>query len=459
VTRTPPPPVRVAGVVGAVLEDRVQLPRVYDAWHSVKAFSADDATLDVLANVLAGGRSSRLYRRLVYELQIATDVVAFQDGSRIDGKFELYATARPGHDLGELQRVIDEEVRKLADQGPTPREVERARTPSRHSSCRGWSAWAGSAQGGSIELLQLLRRDPGLLPEGPGAVRPRDAGGGAARGAHVPLAGPPRGAQRGASGEAGAWSAAGGAAMKADGRTGGRPDRGHGRRALPWLASGLAVLSASPLVRLSAQVDRTKPPVLAPPPTLKLPAVETTMLPNGLTLAVVEMHKVPVVDLQLLVDAGAARDPSAGPGLATFTATMLQQGAGARSALDVADEAAFLGAQLGTTASFDGGERVDPRAQAAARGRARPARGRGAAARVRRLGDRTAAGASRRAAGAAARRASGGGEHRVPRDRVRSRASVRAPAERHRQRHRPARARRRRGSSIGPTTGPTARAC
>src|SRR6266508_3874773 len=126
VTRTPPPPVQVAGVVGAVLEDRVQLPRVYDAWHTVKGFGADDAALDVVANVLAGGRSSRLYRRLVYELQIATDVVAFQDGGRIDGKFELYATARPGHELGELQRVIDEELRKLADEGPTPREVQRA---------------------------------------------------------------------------------------------------------------------------------------------------------------------------------------------------------------------------------------------------------------------------------------------------------------------------------------------
>jgi len=110
-----------------VLEDRVQLPRVYDAWHTVKAFADDDGTLDVVANVLAGGRSSRLYRRLVYDMQIATDVVAFQDGTRIDGKFEIFATARPGHELGELQRVIDEELRKLADQGPTAREVERAR--------------------------------------------------------------------------------------------------------------------------------------------------------------------------------------------------------------------------------------------------------------------------------------------------------------------------------------------
>lgn len=113
-------------------------------------------------------------------------------------------------------------------------------------------------------------------------------------------------------------------------------------------------LTALPAFRLSAQVDRTKPPVLPAPPALKLPAVRAATLPNGLTLAVVEMHKVPVVDVQILLDAGAARDPSALPGLATFTATMLQQGAGARGAVDVADEAAFLGAQLTTTASFDG---------------------------------------------------------------------------------------------------------
>ena len=127
VTRTPVPPVHLTTDIAAVLEDRVQLPRVYDTWHTVKAFADDDATLDVVADVLAGGRSSRLYRRLVYELQIATDVAAFQDGTRIDGKFEIFATARPGHELGELQRVIDEELRKLADQGPTAREVERAR--------------------------------------------------------------------------------------------------------------------------------------------------------------------------------------------------------------------------------------------------------------------------------------------------------------------------------------------
>ena len=125
-TRPTPPAVLLTADVYGTLEDRVQTPRVYNAWHTQKAFAPDDAGLDVLANVLAGGRSSRLYRRLVYEMQIASDVVAFQDGGRLDGKFELWVTARPGHALGELQRVVDEEVRKLADAAPTLREVQRA---------------------------------------------------------------------------------------------------------------------------------------------------------------------------------------------------------------------------------------------------------------------------------------------------------------------------------------------
>jgi zinc protease len=125
VTRTAPPSVSLAADVYGTLEDRVQLPRVYDTWHTVKAYAPDDAALDVLASILADGRTSRLYRRLVYQLQIATQVRAFQDGGRIDGKFEIVATARPGHDLQELQRVIGEEVRTLAESGPTQREVER----------------------------------------------------------------------------------------------------------------------------------------------------------------------------------------------------------------------------------------------------------------------------------------------------------------------------------------------
>ena len=113
------------------------------------------------------------------------------------------------------------------------------------------------------------------------------------------------------------------------------------------------VLSVCPTVRLSAQVDRSKPPTLPAPPTLKVPALESVGLANGLTLTVVEMHKVPVVDVEVVLDAGAARDPADVPGLASFTALMLQQGAGTRGALEIADQAAFLGAQLNTNAGFD----------------------------------------------------------------------------------------------------------
>jgi len=112
-----------------------------------------------------------------------------------------------------------------------------------------------------------------------------------------------------------------------------------------------AWLMAAPLA--AQQPDRAHPPTLPPAPALHLPAVQTATLPNGLQLAVVEMHKVPVVDVTLQLDAGSVRDPDDAPGLATFTANMLQQGAGARGALDVADEIAFLGASLSTAAGYD----------------------------------------------------------------------------------------------------------
>jgi zinc protease len=126
VQRNPAPaPFSLARDAYATLVDRVQLPRVYDAWHTVRAFADDDAAIDLMGDVLAGGRSSRLYQRLVYQLQIATQVTAYHDAAKNDGSFRLFATARPGHDLNELQRVIDAEIRRLADEGPTPREVQR----------------------------------------------------------------------------------------------------------------------------------------------------------------------------------------------------------------------------------------------------------------------------------------------------------------------------------------------
>ncbi len=125
VQRNNPAPFTLAHDVYGTIEDRVQLPRVYNAWHTVRRFADDDAALDVLADILAGGRSSRLYRTLVYQKQIATQVAAYHDALKMDGSFRLFTTARPGHDLNELQHEVDAQITLLADSGPTQREVER----------------------------------------------------------------------------------------------------------------------------------------------------------------------------------------------------------------------------------------------------------------------------------------------------------------------------------------------
>jgi zinc protease len=114
-----------------VLEDRVQLPRLYYAWHSVKAFHPDDAALDVLAYVLAGDKNSRLYRRLVYDLQVAQDVNAEQNSARLDGYFQLDITPKPGTSPSRLAQMADEEVAKLISDGITARELARAKNSFR----------------------------------------------------------------------------------------------------------------------------------------------------------------------------------------------------------------------------------------------------------------------------------------------------------------------------------------
>ena len=116
-----------------VLEDRVQLPRLYFSWHTARVYSEDDAALDLLAYLLSGAKNSRLTQQLVYDQQIATNVVAFNDGKRLDGDFIIYATARPGHSLPELQTAIDAELKRLMETGPTTRELEQAQNATEAS--------------------------------------------------------------------------------------------------------------------------------------------------------------------------------------------------------------------------------------------------------------------------------------------------------------------------------------
>ena len=116
----------IVGETRVLLEDRVELPRLHVAWLTPKMFDTGDADLDLAADLLANGKTSRLYRRLVFQ-GIATDVSASQNSREIGGFLQITATAAPGHSLSELQRAITEEVARLAADGPTDDEIDRGR--------------------------------------------------------------------------------------------------------------------------------------------------------------------------------------------------------------------------------------------------------------------------------------------------------------------------------------------
>ena len=124
--RTTVPAVVIPRDTFLVLEDKVQLPRLFYTWHSVKGFSKDDAALDILAQVLAGDKNSRLYKKLVYELQTAQSVSAFQDGSRLDGKFQIDVTPKPGQKVSDIDRVVQAQIDSVISNGIAPRELQRA---------------------------------------------------------------------------------------------------------------------------------------------------------------------------------------------------------------------------------------------------------------------------------------------------------------------------------------------
>jgi zinc protease len=119
-----PPPVPTAER-RLLLEDRVELPRLYLAWHSPGLFAAGDAEMDLVAELLAGSKTSRLYRALVYDQRIATEIAASQNSREMGGFFQVVATAAPGRTLEELDAAITREIEAFISDGPTPGEMER----------------------------------------------------------------------------------------------------------------------------------------------------------------------------------------------------------------------------------------------------------------------------------------------------------------------------------------------
>jgi zinc protease len=163
-------PVRASAAVAAParlrLEDRVELPRLYLAWHSPAMFADQDADLDLAADLIAHGKTSRLYRTLVYEQQIAADVIAYQHSRELSGVFQVAATAAPGVSLSALYSVVLDTLGEVSTGGPTDDEIERARAQTSAQFVYRLQTIGGfGGKSDQLNAYNVFRGNPGFFAE------------------------------------------------------------------------------------------------------------------------------------------------------------------------------------------------------------------------------------------------------------------------------------------------------
>ena len=291
-----------------VMQDRVPQARLYKVWNVPQWGAADADYLTLAASVLSTGKSSRLYKRLVFDEQTATDVDASLDLREIGGLFSIEAGVRPGVDPAKVERAVEEELARFLATGPTPVELLRAKTLARAGFIRGVERIGGF--GGKSDVLAK------------GEV----------------LAGRPDFYKTQLRRVAGATAA---------------PVRGA---AVRWLSDGVYTLEVQPFPDYTvapAGVDRSKLPEPGPPPRAGFPALERATLSNGLQVVLAEHRAIPQVRFDLLLDAGSASDQFAQPGTASLALNMLDEGTTTLSALQISDRLAELGATLGVASRLD----------------------------------------------------------------------------------------------------------
>ena len=255
--------------------DRVPQERVYLAWPSPPLYAPDDAALDVTGTILSDGLSSRLQKALIYDKPLASDVEAFQYSLEISGVFVVQATARPGVSLDDIQRIVGNEIARLAKLGPTAQELSRAKTKREYNFITGLERIGGF--GGKADLLNQYNTylgDPAKFEWD--IQRYRDIDAAAVRAA------------------AGRW-------LDTDKR----------------LAIRFHPETSSPQEGAAA-LDRSKKPETGPDRPFKTPDVQTAKLENGLQIFVVERHDLPKIALTLATRAGGLADPAGKEGVANL---------------------------------------------------------------------------------------------------------------------------------------------
>ena len=287
--------------------DRVPQARIFKIWNTPEFGAADTDYLMLAGRILAQGKTSRLYKRLIYEEQIATGVQASDDALEIGGQFTVDVTVKPGQDPAKVEQVLDEEMARFLHDGPTAEELQRAKTQY------------------AAQVIRGIERIGGF-----GGKSDRLANG-------ATYTGNP--AQYKISYE----------------RVGNATPAAIQDAAQRWLSDGVYILTVLPFPDYKAltSVDRTKAPELGPAPELKLPKLQHVTLKNGLKVILAERHEVPIVNVALQVNAGYAADQFASPGVTSMTTTMIDAGTRTRKALEISNQLANLGAQLNANSTQD----------------------------------------------------------------------------------------------------------
>jgi zinc protease len=299
---------KMSGTHRQIVQDRVPQARIYKVWNIPEYGSADADYLDLVSDCLSTGKSSRFYKRLVYDDQIATDVAATVDLREIGGQFVIRATARPGQSITRVEKELDEELARFIKSGPTPDEMQRIKTQYQANFIRGIERIGGF--GGKSDRLaqsQVFRGSPDAYKISLQRV-------------HLATAEDLRAA------------------------------------AQRWLSDGVYILQVDSFPdykTASAGADRSKAPDTGTPPELKLPKLQRTTLSNGLKVILAERHEVPLVDFTLASDAGFASDASTSPGTANLAMLVLTDGTRTRDALKISDELESIGATLKGSSNLD----------------------------------------------------------------------------------------------------------
>lgn len=313
---SPGPPVERPGLWMAAgeesrrvqLEDRVAQARTYRAWNVPSFHGTDYHHLGLLAKVLSRGKSSRLYQRLVYEDQIATDVSASVWGGEIGGTFIVQASCSPTADPAAVEAALDEEMASLLERGVRQEELDRARARTMAAFVRGLERTGGF--GGKTEALahgEVFHGRPDAYLDSVAAVE---------------------------------------TATTED----------LGRVAHGWLENGDLTLEVVPFEEGNSRpstVDRSSLPPDVGPVISKFPQFERQTLSNDLDVFFLHRDKLPLAHFSLLTDAGFAADRLSPRGTATLTMAAIDEGTNGRTALEISDALAALGTWLGAGTALD----------------------------------------------------------------------------------------------------------